>query len=144
MKRVISVLCISIATCFGAGSLHSEAQEVLERLMAQGYSGAGIIELKLELMEPCTLSLYPPLGSGGGFYIGLGGNNILDLGLRLCGGDWIVEDSMPDDYPVLRVDSAEVAGGDYLIICASEMIRGFLSDSAIVLWAFSPVDRYDQ
>ncbi len=126
------------------GTLHSEALAFLERLSSQGYTGIGIIECRLNLLEPCTIMVYPPLNSStGGFYATLGGNNILDLGLRLEGEDWFLEDSMPDDYPVLRLDSAQVSEGKRLIICVYDMIRGFRSDSVAVVWAFSPVDWND-
>ncbi len=126
------------------GTLRSEALSFLERLSSQGYTGAGIIGCSLNLLEPCTVMVYSPLNSStGGFYAALGGNNILDLGLRLEGEDWFVEDTMPDDYPVLRLDSVQVSEGNRLIICAYDMIRGFRSDSASVVWAFSPVDRTD-
>lgn len=98
----------------------------------------------LSLLEPCTVMVYPPLNSStGGFYAAMGGNNILDLGLRLEGDGWFLEDTMPDDYPVLRLDSVQVSRGRRLIICAYDMIRGFRTDSAAVIWAFSPVDRTD-
>ncbi len=124
------------------GTLLSEAMSILERLSSQGYTGTGIITCSLNLLEPCTVMVYPPLySSTGGFYAALGGNNILDLGLRLEGEDWFLEDTMPDDCPVLRLDSVQVSEGKRLIICAYDMIRGFRSDSAAVIWAFSPVDR---
>ena len=124
------------------GTLHSEALSILERLSSQGYTGAGTITWSLNLLEPCTLFVYPPLNSStGGFYAALGGNNILDLGLRLEGEDWFLEDTMPDDCPVLRLDSVQVSEGKRLIVCAYDMIRGFRSDSGAVIWAFSPVDR---
>ncbi len=98
--------------------------------------------MRLDLMEPCTVSVYPPEGTcSDGYYAALGGNNILDLGLRLEGDGWFLEDSLPDDVPVFRVDSAEIAGGRRLIVCAWDMIRGFRADSAVVIWAFAPVDR---
>lgn len=122
-------------------NLHSEAESFLARLSSQGYTGRVIAPLELSLLEPCTLSIYPPSRSNGGFFIGLGGNNTLDLGLRLEGEDWFIEDSMPDDIPVLRADSSEVTEANRLIIQALDMIRGCRIDSAMVIWAFSPVDR---
>ena len=99
---------------------------------------------RLNLLEPCTVMVYPPLySSTGGFFAALGGNNILDLGLRLEGEDWFREDTMPDDCPVIKLDSVEVSEGKRLIIYAYDMIRGFRSDSVAVIWAFSPVDRTD-
>lgn len=125
-------------------SLHSEALSFLERLSSRGYSGTGILDCKLDLLEPCTVMVYPPLNSSTeGFYVALGGNNILNLGLRLEGDGWFLEDTMPDDYPVLCLDSLQVSGGKRLILCAYDMIRGFRSDSAVVVWAFFPVDRND-
>ncbi len=127
-----------------AGTLRSEALSFLERLSSQGYTGTGIICCRLNQLEPCTIMVYPPLNSSTeGFYAALGGNNILDLGLRLEGENWFVEDTLPDDYPVLRLDSAQVSEGKRLIICAYDMIRGFQIDSVAVVWAFTPVDRSD-
>jgi len=126
------------------GSLQSEALSFLKRLSTQGYTGAGYIMCSLDLLEARTIMVYPPLySSTGGFYAVLGGNNILDVDLRLEGNDWFLEDSRPDDFPVLRLDSAQVSGGKRLIISATDMIHGIRSDSAAVVWAFSPVDRND-
>jgi len=142
LKKIILLVVLVAAIPSAGGSLHSEALSFLERLSSQGYTGIGIICCRLNLLEPCTVMVYPPLySSNGGFYAVLGGNNILDLGLRLEGEGWFMEDTMPDDCPVLRLDSVQVSDGKRLIICAYDMIRGFRSDSVEVVWAFSPVDR---
>lgn len=136
------MLVLAIMVTAAGGTLNSEALALIERLYSQGYTGTGIYRCSLELLESCTLSVYPPEDSiSEGFYAGLGGNNILDLGLRLEGRDWFIEDSMPDDYPVLRLDSLQVSQGVRLIITAQDMIRGARRDSVVVIWAFSPVDR---
>jgi hypothetical protein len=145
LKRILPFVILMMAIPSAEGSLHSEALSFLERLSSQGFTGTGIIDCELNLLEPCTVTIYPPLNSSAeGFYAALGGNNILNLDLRLEGDDWFLEDSMPDDLPVLRVDSAQVSGGIRLIICANDMIRGFLSDSTAIVWAFSPVDRNEE
>ena len=141
MRTVLLLLCIAAVSITVAESLRSEAISFLMRLSSQGYSGSGIVCLELPLLEPCTLSVYPPSNAAGGFYIGMGGNNILNLGLRLEGEEWYMEDSMPDDLPVLRLDSIKVAEGNRLIVCATDMIRGCRMDSVAVIWAFLPVDR---
>lgn len=142
MGKPITILCVLIAGSAGGGTLGSEASAILERLYSQGYTGVARAGLLLDLMEPCTLGVYPPEGTcSNGYYLALGGNNILDLGLRLEGEGWFLEDTFPDDVPVIRVDSAAIAGGCRLIVCAEDMIRGCLSDSAVVMWAFAPVDR---
>jgi hypothetical protein len=144
LKRTVIFFILLAAIPLSGGTLLSEGLAVLERLSSQGYTGAGIIVCSLNLLEPCTLMVYPPLNSSnGGFYAALGGNNILDLGLRLEGEGLLLEDTMPDDCPVLRLDSVQVSEGKRLIICAYDMIRGFRSDSVAVIWAFSPVDRTD-
>ena len=140
-KFVIFAVLVAVIPLSG-GTLYSEALSILERLSSQGYTGTGIITCCLNLLEPCTVMVYPPLNSStGGFYAALGGNNITDLGLRLEGEDWFLVDTVPDDCPVLRLDSVQVSEGKRLIICAYDMIRGFRCDSAAVIWAFSPVDR---
>ncbi len=141
MKTVLLILCLAAASISAAEGLYSEAVSFLIRLSSQGHTGSGIMALELSLLMPCTMSVYPPSHSAGGFYIGMGGNNTLNLGLRLEGEGWFMEDSMPDDLPVLRLDSTEVAEGNRLIICATDMIRGCRTDSAMVIWAFLPVDR---
>lgn len=101
-----------------------------------------MLRLQLNLLEPCTVNVFPPVHSAyEGFYVGLGGNNILDLGLRLEGEEWFLEDGKMDDCPVLVVDSSQIASGKKLVICAEDMIRGARRDSAVVIWAFAPVDR---
>ncbi len=141
MKTVLIIICLVAASISASESLYSEAVSFLVRLSSHGYTGSGIIPLELSLLVPCTLSVYPPSHSAEGFYIGMGGNNILNLGLRLEGEEWFLEDSMPDDLPVLRLDSTEAAKGNRLIICATDMIRGCRMDSVMVIWAFLPVDR---
>lgn len=141
MKNALLIFCLIAASLSAAESLYSEAVSFLVRLSSQGYTGSGIMDIELPLLVPCTLSVYPPSRTSGGFYIGMGGNNILNLDLRLEGEEWFIEDSMPDDLPVLRLDSTEVAEGNRLIICATDMIRGCRTDSAMVIWAFLPVDR---
>jgi hypothetical protein len=142
MKTRIAILGVLIAGSAGGGTLGSEAAAILERLYSQGYTGVARAGLILDLMEPCTLGIYPPEETcSDGYYLALGGNNILDLGLRLEGEGWFLEDTFPDDVPVLRVDSAAIAGGYRLIVCAEDMIRGSMSDSAVVMWAYAPVDR---
>lgn len=121
-----------------AASLQSEAVAFLGRLSAQGYPGTGMMMLELELMEPCTVSIYPPAGSPGGFVIGMGGRDVLDLHLRLEGDGWDLEDSLPDDLPVLRVDSTVASGSIYAMVSVRDMIRGSMADSAAVIWAFAP------
>ncbi len=144
MKKYVILFILLAVIPLSGDTLRSEALSVLERLSSQGYTGTGIILFSLNLLEPCTLMVYPPLNSStGGFYAALGGNNIVDLSLRLEGEDWFSEDTMPDDCPVLRLDSVQVSDGKRLIICAYDMIRGFRSDSVAVIWAFSPVDRTD-
>jgi len=142
LRRMFLPALMAVFSLSFGGSLHSEAMDFLERLYSRGYSSVALAGLTLDLLEPCTLALYPPEeGCFEGYYAAMGGNNILDLGLRLEGEDWFLEDSFPDDVPVIRVDSAEVAGGRRLIVCAEDMIRGFRTDSAVVVWAYSPVDR---
>jgi len=142
MKRIIPLLTLLLVIPVTGESLHSEAVSFLQRLTSRGYTGTGIIDLKLDLLEPCTVIVYSPVDSStGGFYAALGGNNILDLCLRVEGDGWFIEDSMPDDLPVLSLDSAQVLSANRLIIRADDMIRGFLSDSTVIIWAFTPVDR---
>lgn len=141
-----SILLLTVLAAFpyawGSG-LHSEATAFLERLYSQGHTCVAMKGLELNLMEPCTVAVYPPEKTcGEGFYAALGGNNILNLGLRLEGEDWFIQDSLPDDVPVLRVDHVQIAEGRRLIVTARDMIRGAMTDSVMVIWAFSPVDRH--
>jgi hypothetical protein len=139
--RALSVAILLLAVPpLHAFSLRTEALAFLSRLSAQGYPGTGMTLLELNLMEPCTVSIYPPAGSPPGFVIGMGGNDMLDMDLRLEGNGWSLEDSLPDDLPVLRLDSAAASGTIYAIVCVRDMIRGSMADSAAVIWAFAPVE----
>lgn len=142
MRRILLLTVIAgFSPAWGSG-LHWEATAFLERLYSQGHTCVAMKGFELNLMEPCTVAVYPPEKScGEGFYAALGGNNILDLGLRLEGDGWFIEDSLPDDIPVLRVDHVQIAEGRRLIVTARDMIRGAVTDSVMVIWAFSPVDR---
>ena len=142
--RIPLLLFILLPQLFSAASLRSEAEDFLSGLAARGYTGTGLTVLELGLLEPCTLAIYPPAASGGGFVVGMGGNNTLDLHLRLEGDGWFREDSLPDDLPVIRVDSAAAAGGLYVIACARDMTGGSRTDSTAVMWAFSTVDPEDE
>ncbi|MFO8184621.1 MAG: hypothetical protein R6U39_10695 [Candidatus Aegiribacteria sp.] len=143
MGRILLLTVLaSFSYAWGSG-LHSEATAFLERLYSQGHTCVAMKGLELNLMEPCTVAVYPPEKTcGEGIYAALGGNNILDLGLRLEGDGWFIEDSLPDDVPVLRVDHVQIADGRRLIVTARDMIRGAMTDSVTVIWAFSPVDRH--
>jgi hypothetical protein len=140
MRAIGTAVLLLAVPLAHASSLQAEALAFLSRLSAQGYPGTGMRLLELSLLEPCTLSIYPPAGSPAGFVIGMGGNNMLDMHLRLEGEGWSMDDSLPDDLPVLRVDSGEVSGNIYAIVCARDMIRGRMADSAAVIWAFTPVE----
>ncbi len=142
--RFVVLLFILLANLLQAASLRSEAEDFLATLAARGYTGTGLAILELTLLEPCTLAVYPPSASSEGFVIGMGGNNTFDLNLRLEGEGWFREDSLPDDLPVIRVDSATAGQGLYVIVCARDMIRGARSDSTAVMWAFYPVDPEDE
>jgi hypothetical protein len=140
VKLIISIIVAAAVSM--AGTLRSEAESFLERLYSQGYTHIALMGLEVGLMEPCTVNVYSPQGAcSDGFYAALGGNNILDLGLRLEGNGWWLEDRMPDDIPVIHVDSIQISGSRRLIICANDMLRGFRTDSVFVVWALLPVDR---
>lgn len=140
MTRAVLLILVALLAVSGS-TLSEEAGAFMERLAAQGFPGTGIVLMELKLLEPCTLAIYPPAGSPAGFVIGMGGNNLLDLYLRLEGDGWVLEDSLPDDLPVLKVDSSMIAGSImYVTVCARDMIRGCMADSAVVIWAFAPVD----
>lgn len=143
MGRLLPLsLLVMSAVLPASATLHSEALSFLERLHSRGYTAMAVKVLELDLLEPCTLMVYPPAASASeGFYAALGGNFILDLGLRLEGDGWFLEDSLHDDLPVLGVDSAQISEGRRLIVCARDMLMGARRDSAAVVWAFSPVDR---
>ena len=142
--RIVVLLFILLPHLLPAASLRSEAEDFLSTLSSRGFTGTGLAILELALLEPCTLAVYPPSTSDGGFVIGMGGNNTFDLNLRVEGDGWFLEDSLPDDLPVIRIDSAAAADGLYVIVCARDMIRGARSDSTAVMWAFRPVDPEDE
>jgi len=142
VRLPLPALSLLLAASLHAGGLRDEALAFLERLSAQGYPGTGMRLEELTLLEPCTLSIYPPAGSPAGFVIGMGGDDVLDLHLRLECGDWSAEDTLPDDLPVLEVDPGGMgmSGSLYAIVCARDMIRGSMADSVAVIWAFAPPD----
>lgn len=139
MVRAVLLILVFLLPASGS-TLSDEAGAFMERLAAQGFPGTGIVRMELNLLEPYTLTIYPPEGSPAGFVIGMGGNNLLDLHLSLEGDGWVLEDSLLDDLPVLKVDSSMTAGSMYVTVCARDMIRGCMTDSAVVIWAFAPVD----
>ena len=122
--------------------LHTEAMSFLDRLRSRGYTAQAIQELELHLLEPCTLRLFLPESLAvAGVFAAMGGTDILDLHLKLEGDGWLVEDTFPDDMPVLKVDSSRISDASFLVVCARDMLRGASTDSAVVLWALKTVDR---
>ncbi len=136
----ILLLLASAATGPEGGELRREAEDFLGTLAARGYTGTALEVVELYLLEPCTLAVYPPDSTGGGFFVGMGGNNVLDLELSVCGDGWVLTDTMPDDLPVIELGPGEAAEARLAVLRATDMTRGALSDSAALLWALEPVD----
>ena len=87
MVRAVLLILVALLQASGT-TLSEEAGAFMDRLAAQGFPGTGIVRMELNLLEPHTLTIYPPEGSPAGFVIGMGGNNLLDLHLRLEGDGW--------------------------------------------------------
>lgn len=139
MKLFLIILClITLQNLFADDSLHEDAITFLVSLYSQGWTGCAIIPLELSLMEPCTLSMYLP-EMAGGFIIGMGGDNMLDLELEIVGTDFSIRDAFPDDFPILEISPLESERVRYLVVTALDMIHGSRCENAYIMWALSPM-----
>ncbi len=138
---MLLILVVSLAS--GAGTLWDEAIDLLDILVSQGYYVGGITELEISYLEPCTLGTFTGFltDKPGGYLIAMGGNHILDLELELQGAGWSIIDTLPDDFPVLEVDSRQLATASRIILLARDMTHCSLHDSVVVMWVLLPVDR---
>lgn len=137
----LSILCLCLALFQATpvdGSLYEDALAFLSTLYSQGWTGCAILPLELSLMEPCTLSMYLP-DMAGGFIIGMGGNDMLDLELEIVGEGFSIRDALPDDFPILEISPLESGRIRYLVITALDMIHGSREEDAVIMWALSPV-----
>ena len=138
---MLFIFFVSLAS--SAGTLWDEAMDFLDILVSQGYYVGGITELEITYLEPCTLGTSPGFltDKPGGYLIAMGGNHILNLELELQGTGWSIVDTLPDDFPVLEVDSQQVATASRIILLARDMTHCSLQDSVVVMWVLLPVDR---
>ncbi len=113
---------------------------LLQRLSSLGYEAIAMRTLEMGLLDPCTLWLYAPGNTGGGFLIGMGGSDVLDLRLRAEGDGWFLEDTMPDDLPVIELDAWQARTLRRVILTVTDMLRSAPSDSALFMYALAPVD----
>lgn len=139
MKLCILFLCLITAQAlFADDELYEDAFTFLVTLYSQGWTGCAIIPMELSLMEPCTLSMYLPEMSGG-FIIGMGGKDLLDLEIEIVGSDFSIRDDQRDDFPILRISPLESGRVRYLVITALDMIHGSRVEDVVIMWALSPM-----
>lgn len=131
---------IAAAACLAFTPLEEEGLQFLQRLSSLGYEAVAMRTLDLGLLDPCTLQVYTPGNTGGGFLIGMGGGDVLDLRLRAEGDGWALEDTLMDDLPVIELDARQVSTLRRVILTVTDMLRSAPSDSALFMYAFAPVD----
>lgn len=138
----MTALALAALTALADGpvTLSEEARDFLDRLSAQGCGGIAMIPLELELLEPCTLAVYPRPDAPSGFYMGMGGPRTLDLTITLLGPGWRLADSLPDDFPVLELQAPLAGSVRWVVACATDMTHNATTDSAVVMYALASVD----
>jgi hypothetical protein len=135
------VAALLVTPVLQAGTLQEDGLELLQRLSAQGYSVTAMRTVQLVYLQPCTLPVYLPDTVGGGFFIGMGGDDVLDLYMEASGGrGWVLRDSLPDDLPILELTPALASDAQYAIITATDMLRDVIADSALFMYALERVD----
>jgi|WetSurMetagenome_2_1015567.scaffolds.fasta_scaffold02311_8 hypothetical protein len=139
--RPLLLAMLAIAGQAGASSLVDEGTVLLQRLASQGYPAVFLAKVPVDYLRPCTLQVYLPGTAGGGFFIGMGGTEVLDLALTLEGPDWVLAESSPDDLPVLRVTAEQSSTVIRAILLAGDMLHESVSDSALFMYALERVDR---
>ncbi len=139
MRAFLALAALALRA--SSASLSEEALTFLDRLASQGYEGIWMQPLELDLLEPCTLEVFINPLADSGFIMAMGGPCTLDLYLEACGRGWSLADSLPDDLPVLELRAPLFATLDRVVIRAEDMIRGAGSDSAVVMYAVTAVDR---
>jgi hypothetical protein len=135
-----SILLLSASLAQSASRLEEEGLQWLQRLASQGYGAAGMRVVRLEYLEPCTLSIYLPDSVGAGFFMGIGGDEILDLYLEADGAGWILRDTLPDDFPVIRITAGQSSTARFAVLCAMDMLHDATADSALFMYALERVD----
>lgn len=122
------------------GALEEEGLAWLQRLSSQGYPVVSMRTVPLNFLEPCTLSIYLPDTAGAGFFLGMGGPDVLDLSLTLVGEGWALRDTLPDDVPILRASAEQSSSVRFAVLCAMDMLRDATADSALFMYALERVD----
>ncbi|MDM7992281.1 MAG: hypothetical protein QUS11_03110 [Candidatus Fermentibacter sp.] len=134
------LLAAMIAPAAASSDLGAEALVFLDRLASTGYGGIFMAPLEVSILEPCTLDVMMNPLADRGFFMAIGGENVLDLSLVVEGNGWSVSDSFPDDFPVLELDAPLAATVRRMIVCATDMIHNADRDSVVVMYAVSVVD----
>jgi hypothetical protein len=135
------LLSVVLASACSAAGVMEEGLRFLNRLASMGYEGVFIMPMEVSILEPCSLKVLMNPYAGDGFFMALGGANVLDLSLSVSGDGWMVVDSFPDDFPVLELTAPRTATVSEMVVCATDMINNADRDSVVVMYAISVVDR---
>jgi hypothetical protein len=129
---------MALAATVTAGGLSGEVEEFLNYQARQGLEVQAVQMLELDLMSPCTLAV-PPFRRGlSGYLTGFGGNHTLDLWISIADSTRVLDDTLPDDVPVLRLDAGRLGKAGVVVLEARDMTHGAVADSAAVMWLLSP------
>lgn len=131
---------LAATVCIAFSPLEEEGLQFLQRLSSMGYEAVAMRTLELRMLDPCTLQIYAPGNTGGGFLVGMGGRDVLDLRLRVEGDGWALEDTLPDDLPVIELDARQARTIRRVILTVMDMLRSTPSDSVLFMYALAPVD----
>src|SRR6056297_1760259 len=124
---------LALTVAVTAGGLSADVEDFLDYQARQGLDIQAVQLLELELMRPCTLAI-PPLRRGlSGYLAGFGGNHTLDLWISIADSTWVLDDTLPDDVPVLRLGAGRLSEAESMVLEARDMTHGAAVDSAAVM-----------
>ncbi|MBN1435013.1 hypothetical protein JW921_09645 [Candidatus Fermentibacterales bacterium] len=106
-----------------------QADDFVGRLVDAGYEGIRVETILAGFEQPCTLAVYPPRDVLEGYLAGMGGRFVLDLEMRIHGEGWTIVDTLPDDFPVIHLDSSQVRSIRFVELTVLDLTHNVLEDS---------------
>jgi hypothetical protein len=137
--RAIAYLICTLLLLAGSGLAArppGQARTLLERLVDSGYEAVRIEELEAQLLQPCTLTVYPRQDVIEAYFVAMGGGHVLDLEMVVHGEGWIARDTLPDDLPILLLDSTMVSSVRFVELTILDTTHQARSDTISFITAF--------
>lgn len=138
MRTALSLACVLLllSSLSPAARPPGQAGTFLERLVDSGYEAVRIVELEARLLEPCTLTVYPRGDVIEAYFAAMGGDHVLDLEMVIHGEGWIARDTLPDDLPIVLLDSTMVSSVRFVELTILDTTHHARSETVSFITAF--------